>query len=95
MARTSVRRQFGHQGERRIALDDHEEIVEIVRHAAGELADGVHFLRLAKLLLEQALLGDVVAEDCHAGDLAAAGDGVERLRQRAQPAPESCGSLRG
>src|ERR1700691_4576433 len=27
-----------------VADDDSQEIVEIVRHAAGELADGVHFL---------------------------------------------------
>ena len=30
----------------------HQQIVEVVRHAAGELADGLHLLRLAKLLLK-------------------------------------------
>jgi hypothetical protein len=36
-----------------------EKIVEVVRHAAGELADRVHLLRLANLLLEAAALGNV------------------------------------
>ena len=34
-----------------VADDDGQEIVEIVRHAAGELADALHLLRLGKLFL--------------------------------------------
>jgi hypothetical protein len=34
-----------------VAVDDREEIVEIVRHAAGESADALHFLGLHKALL--------------------------------------------
>ena len=36
-----------------------EEIVEVVRDAAGELADGVHLLRLEQLVLELAPFADV------------------------------------
>src|SRR4029077_16040959 len=34
-----------------IADDDGQEIVEVVRHAAGELADPFHLLRLGELFL--------------------------------------------
>ena len=34
-----------------VSHDDHEEIVEVVRDAAGQPADGLHLLRLAELLL--------------------------------------------
>ena len=34
------------------AHDDGEHIVEVVRDAAGELADGLHLLDLAELLLD-------------------------------------------
>src|SRR5882724_1700748 len=34
-----------------VAVDDREEIVEIVRHAAGESADALHLLGLNKALL--------------------------------------------
>ena len=37
-----------------IAHDDGEQVVEIVRDAAGELAHGLHLLRLAELLLDAA-----------------------------------------
>ena len=39
-----------------IADDDAEQIVEIVRHAAGEIADRLHLLRLAQLRLGLLLL---------------------------------------
>ena len=44
--RQNVQQQLG------VALDDHQEIVEVVRDAAGEATDGFHFLRLAKLVFE-------------------------------------------
>ena len=43
----------------RIADDRLQHVVEVVRDAAGELADGLHLLRLGELLLELALLGGV------------------------------------
>src|ERR1039458_5691836 len=36
-----------------------QDVVESVRHAAGELADGLHLLRLPQLILEPPALGDV------------------------------------
>ena len=42
----------GDRQKRSVAVDDGENVVEIVRDAAGELADGLHFLRLAQLFLQ-------------------------------------------
>ena len=44
------------QAQLRIADDGREDVVEIVRDAAREGADGLHLLRLAQLPLELALL---------------------------------------
>src|SRR6185437_13842874 len=38
--------------QRGVALDHREHVVEVMRHAAGELADRVHLLRLPQLRLE-------------------------------------------
>ena len=65
------------QGE--VAEDAGEQVVEIVGDAAGELADGLHFLRLAQALLEVALVGDVL-ECPDAPDVIAAAVG-ERGRE--------------
>src|SRR5262249_43344819 len=48
-----------------IAIADHrgEEIVEVVRDPARELADGLHLLRLVDLALKMALLGRIEAEE--------------------------------
>jgi hypothetical protein len=47
------------------APDDRaQQVVEVVRHAAGEQPEGVHLLRLAHLLLQPPPLGDV-ARDPH------------------------------
>ena len=35
-----------------VSQDDGEEIVEIVGHSAGEAADGLHFLRMEKLIFQ-------------------------------------------
>ena len=48
-----------HQQQLAEAQDHGQQIVEVVGHAAGELSDGFHFLRLLKLLLQGAALGDV------------------------------------
>ena len=42
-----------------IAGDDSQQIVEIVRDAAGKLADGFHLLRLTQLCLELKAIADV------------------------------------
>ena len=54
-----VARPEAHQQE--VAEADHrrQQVVEIVRDAAGELADRLHLLRLGELHLEVLLLGDV------------------------------------
>ena len=38
-----------------VALDDHEQVVEVVRHAACQSPDGFHLLRLAELRFELTL----------------------------------------
>ena len=45
------------------ADDRGQHVVEVVRDAAGELADRLHLLALRELLLERALLGDVEGVD--------------------------------
>ena len=45
------------------ADDRGQHVVEVVRDAAGELADRLHLLALRELLLERALLGDVEGID--------------------------------
>ena len=59
--------RFGVRGlatqELRAHEDWRERVVEIMRHAAGERADGVHALRAEKLLLQVFLLGDVAVDE--------------------------------
>ena len=45
-----------------MAVNDGEDVVEIVRDAAGELADGLHLLRLAQLLLQPPLRRDIAEQ---------------------------------
>ena len=42
-----------------MALDDGEQVIEIVRDAGRELANRFHLLRLAKLGLEVQALGNI------------------------------------
>ena len=53
------------------ADDDHEQIVELVGYAAGELTYSIHLLSLAKMLLGLALIRHVRIDGAHAGDFAA------------------------
>ncbi len=53
-----------------IAGDDGQEVVEIVRHAAGQLADRLHLLGLAQRLLGAAVLGGVPDQRERADDRA-------------------------
>ena len=49
---------------------DHQDVVEVVGDAAGELADRFHLLRLAKLGLQRLAMGDVDHDAAQAHDLA-------------------------
>ncbi len=44
-----------------VGLDDLQDVVEVVRHAAGELADRLHLLALPKRRVVAQLLGHVDA----------------------------------
>jgi hypothetical protein len=48
--------------QRRVAGDDGEQVVEVVRDPAGEAPDRLHLLRLAEPVLEALALADVVGE---------------------------------
>ena len=52
-------------GEQKIGIADDrgQHVVEVMRDAAGELADGLHLLALREVLLQGALLGGVERED--------------------------------
>ena len=52
-----IRRPVVHQQQVRIAEDALQHVVEVMRHAAGQLADGLHLLRLGELRLQRPLLG--------------------------------------
>ena len=45
------------------ADDAGQQVVEVVGDAAGELADGLHLLRLAQQVFDRPLLRDVAADD--------------------------------
>ena len=45
-----------------MALNDGQDVVEIMGHPGGQLADGFHFLGLAELVFEGDLLGDVLRD---------------------------------
>ena len=47
------------QGDFEVAVDDLQQVVEVVGHAGRELADGLHLLRLQPGFLVVAALGDV------------------------------------
>ena len=54
-----VRHVVPHQQKVAMAVDRRQQVVEVMRHAAGELADGLHFLGLDELRLERLELGRV------------------------------------
>ena len=60
----------GHVVEHQVAVAENrrQQVVEVVRDAAGELADRLHLLRLAQLLFELAALGDVARVDDDGAD---------------------------
>ena len=66
-------RQFAAAQEIGRRADDGQEVVEVVRDAAGQLADRLHLLRLAQRFLALAALGDVDGLRHRAGDRCRAG----------------------
>ncbi len=72
-----------------IADDRGQHVVEVVRDAAGELADRLHLLALREILLQRALLGGVERDDVGARAVAAAAPRPRRRRSapRARPGP--------
>jgi len=69
-----------------VTVDDREQVVEIVRDAAGQRAEAFHLLRLAQLVFEFFALGDIFPQTEEIRDLAAgathAGN-LDRLPHRA------------
>ena len=53
-----------HRGARHghVAHHRHQDVVEVVRDASGELPDGFHLLRLAQLILQAFLHGHIAEE---------------------------------
>ena len=43
-----------------MAIQDREDVIQIVGHARGEMANGFHLLRLAQLGLELLLIRDIL-----------------------------------
>ena len=64
-------------GHAAVAGDHGQQVVEVVRDAARELADGLHLLRLPELALEPLALAHVLGDDAFAPD-------VRRTRPRAR-----------
>ena len=54
-----IRHVVPHQQKVTVAVDRRQQVVEVMRHAAGELADGLHFLGLDELRLKRLELGRV------------------------------------
>ena len=74
--RQRIEHEFG------IGADDHEQIVEVVRHASGELTDGLHLLCLAELGFDTAALADIQKSDHGANDFGAAAHGIGPVLDR-------------
>ena len=75
-----------------IADDRRQHIVEIMRHAAGELADRLHFLRLREIILERALFGGVERIDVAP---APSRSSDAEMNSRADRSPASATSIGG
>ena len=67
--------------ELRVAGDHHQQVVEVMRNAAGQAAHRFHLLRLAQLLLERAPFGNVLGEQLeHHAFTVAVSDGRPETR---------------
>ena len=67
MFRHSVTCTEAINGEFAVSDDDGQDVVEVVRHAAGQASDGAHSLRLSKLVLETTGFSDVLCYGEDAG----------------------------
>ena len=63
-----------------VSRDDREQVVEVMRDAAGEASDGFHLLRLAELLLQGAAFGDVLGEQFEEDGVAIVAEGASGER---------------
>src|SRR5205823_9201639 len=79
------RRQVAQQ-QLRVAEDGRQQVVEVMRNAAGELAHGLHLLRLAELLLEVALIADVALRAPDAHQVAVFDEADDVIEKNARPA---------
>jgi len=69
----------GHFGQFRVAINGRQDVVEVMRNAAGERAHGFHFLRLSKLFLELFFPGDI---SCNAGQTVNRAFGIQHRQAR-------------
>ncbi|MCX6628303.1 MAG: hypothetical protein NTW28_11820, partial [Candidatus Solibacter sp.] len=53
-----------------VAFDDGEQVIEVVRDAAGQLSHGLQFLRLPEFLLKAFAFGDIGGHHQRSGDIA-------------------------
>lgn len=84
MAQGAIRRERVHH-QLSVAADDHEQIIEVVGYAPGQLPDGIHLLHLRQLLFQLAAFGDVAIIGYEMSDpalgIAHRGDGFLRVVQ--------------
>ena len=78
-----VSRRVPHQHQVAVADDRRQDVVEVVRDAAGELADDLHFRRLRNLPLELGFLAIVLEKEQH-----------RRIAKTAQPGNRQCDGFR-
>ena len=52
-----------------IGTDDHQQVIEIVSHSAGEFADRIHTLRAVQLSFKASALGYIAVVGDEMGDL--------------------------
>ncbi len=53
VGRKGIEHEFG------VSAYDHKQVIEIVRNASGQMADGIHFLGLLELRFESSFVGNV------------------------------------
>src|ERR1019366_1866902 len=69
-----------------VAVDDGQQVVEVVGNAAGEASDGLHFLRLQQLFLQAAALRGIAQDSVYGHRLAVLAHDVEVDLNDQQPA---------
>src|ERR1019366_2176476 len=69
-----------------VAVDDGQQVVEVVGNAAGEASDGLHFLRLQQLFLQAAALRGIAQDSVYGHRLAVLAHDAEVDLNDQQPA---------